>query len=85
MSYFQVKRFESNFVFGNHKVIVELNTGSHWFWRAAVDAHGTTTNMLAMRYPGEWKSALTLKQDRAVWTRATTIPKAVALAARTTD
>jgi hypothetical protein len=60
-------------------LILELNEGSHWFWRADVDAHGTTTNMIAMAYPGRWKTtAIRDDGDNAQWTRVSTIPKAVA-------
>jgi len=75
----QVHRRESNFVLGNHWVILELNEDSHWFWRANVDAHGTTTNQIAMQHPKKWKAPNFLdKEDVAQWTRANTIPKAVA-------
>lgn len=74
----KVHRRESNFVWGNHKLILELNEGTHWFWRANLDAHGTTANKVAMRYPGKWKTPALLKQEEiAQWTRANTIPKAV--------
>ena len=75
----QVGRRESNFVWGNHKLILQLNKGSHWFWRADIDAHGTTTNKLVMTHPGRWKTAAILEEDEmAQWTRVNTIPKAVA-------
>jgi hypothetical protein len=75
----EVGRRESNFVWGNHKLILQLNKGSHWFWRADIDAHGTTTNKLVMTHPGRWKTAAILEEDEmAQWTRVNTIPKAVA-------
>jgi hypothetical protein len=75
----QVKRRESNFVWGNYKLILELNEGTHWFWRANIDAHGTTTNKIPMTYPGRWKSPTLLdEEENAQWTRVNTIPKAVA-------
>ena len=66
-------------MWGNYRLILELNEGSHWFWRANVDAHGTTTNKIAMQAPGKWKTPALLKKDEnAQWTRVNTIPKAVA-------
>ena len=61
-------------------MILELNKGTHWFWRADVDAHGTTTNMIAMAYPGRWKTTAINDDegDNSQWTRVSTIPKAVA-------
>lgn len=68
-------------MYGSHKVILQLNEGSRWFWRAAKDPHGTTANALAINHPGKWKSAVQEKlEDYAVWTRAVTIPAAVAAA-----
>jgi hypothetical protein len=73
-----VHRDESNFVFGNHKVILQLNQGSHWFWRANIDMHGTTTNKVAMQHPCKWKTPEFLENaDIAQWTHVNTIPKAV--------
>jgi len=75
----EVHRRESNFVWGNHQVILELNENSHWFWRANIDAHGTTTNKAVMQHPRKWKTLEFLnKEDVAQWTRVNTIPKAVA-------
>jgi hypothetical protein len=73
-------RREGNFVWGNHKLIVELNEGTHWFWCADVDAHGTTTNNVAMSYPGKWKASAICDDEDGIgqWTRVSTIPKAVA-------
>lgn len=73
-------RREANFVWGNHKLIVQLNEGTHWFWRANIDAHGTTANNIAMSYPGRWKTSVILddKGNLGQWTRVSTIPKAVA-------
>jgi hypothetical protein len=66
-------------VWGNYCLVLELNQGSHWFWRSDIDAHGTTTNKVAMRYPGAWKTRAQLKdEENAQWTRVNTIPKAVA-------
>lgn len=61
-------------------MILELNEGTHWFWRADINAHGTTTNMIAMAYPGRWKTTAINDDDgdNAQWTRVSTIPKAVA-------
>jgi hypothetical protein len=66
-------------VWGNYRLILELNQGSHWFWRSNIDAHGTTTNNIAMRHPGAWKTRAQLEdEENAQWTRVNTIPKAVA-------
>jgi hypothetical protein len=66
-------------VWGNYRLILELNQGSHWFWRSDTDAHGTTTNRIVMEHPGAWKTPARLKdEENAQWTRANTIPKAVA-------
>ena len=60
-------------------MIMELNENSHWFWRANKVSHGTTTNKIAMQHPGKWKMGkLVEKEESAMWTRANTIPKAVA-------
>jgi hypothetical protein len=60
-------------------MILELNQGSHWFWRSDTDAHGTTTNKIAMKHPRAWKTPERLQdEDNAQWTRVNTIPKAVA-------
>jgi hypothetical protein len=56
-----------------------LNEGTQWFWRANLDAHGTTTNQVVMRHPGKWKTPEKLDEgENAQWTRVNTIPKAVA-------
>jgi len=66
-------------VLGNYRLILELNKGSHWFWRANMDAHGTTSNKLVMQHPGTWKRrGLFKEEDKGQWTRVNTIPKAVA-------
>ena len=72
-------RRESNFIWGNHQVILQLNEGTHWFWRAHIDSHGTTANQVAMKHSGQWKTPEFLdREDNAQWTRVNTIPKAVA-------
>ncbi|KAF8219891.1 hypothetical protein L208DRAFT_1382841 [Tricholoma matsutake] len=75
----KVTRQESNFVWGNYKLILELNQGSHWFWRSDTDAHGTMTNRIVMKHPGTWKTPERLdSEEDAQWTWVNTIPKAVA-------
>ncbi|KAM6504362.1 hypothetical protein JOM56_001305 [Amanita muscaria] len=75
----KVQRRESNFVWGNYCLILELNQGSHWFWRSNADAHCTTTNRIVMKYPGAWKTPAQMEdEENAQWTRVNTIPKAVA-------
>ena len=55
-------------------MILELNEGTHWFWRADIDAHGSTTNVIAMAYPGRWKTTAINDDDgdNAQWTRVST-------------
>jgi hypothetical protein len=77
----QVTRKESNFVYGDFKLIVELSHDCHWFWNAFEDAHGSTSNWLAMTNPSNWQSHIKSHPDDAQWTYAQTIPKAVADAA----
>lgn len=74
----QVTRKESNFVYGDYKLIVELSHDARWFWDAKEDAHGTTSNNVAMSKPKRWKDCIVSKPDMAQWTYAQTIPKAVA-------
>ena len=80
---FQVNRKESNFVYTDYRLIVELSHDAQWFWMAARDAHGTTTNRVAMDNPEKWKDAIDRHPDKAQWTSAHTIPLRVAKAAMT--
>jgi hypothetical protein len=65
-------------VYSDYQLIVELSHDSHWFWNAANDAHGTTSNNLAMSKPDKWRDYITGKPDAAQWSYVQTIPKAVA-------
>jgi hypothetical protein len=76
----QIHRKESNFVYSDYKLIVELSYDCHWFWNAAEDAHGTTTNQLTMSKPVRWKDGTIHMLDKAQWTSAQMIPLAVASA-----
>jgi hypothetical protein len=77
----QIQREESNFVYGDYKLIVELSHDAHWFWDATKDAHGTTSNKLAMSKPDRWKKYIAGQPNAAQWTCAQTIPYAVASSA----
>ena len=78
----KVQRNESNFVWTSHSLIVELNHHSWWFWNAPEDEHGTTMNSLALKHPDSYKSYMTNEdaKERAQWTRAFVIPRAVSKA-----
>lgn len=65
-------------MYGDYKLIVELSEDAHWFWRATEDAHGTTSNEVAMNNPVRWKDSIVYKPNTAQWTYAETIPQAVA-------
>jgi hypothetical protein len=62
-----------------YKLIVELEEDSFWFWQAAKDMHGTTMNSIAARHKRSHESYFRDKsaKDRAQWTRAMTLPRAV--------
>jgi hypothetical protein len=74
----EVKRNESNFVYYDYKLILELAQDMHWFWRAWIDAHGTTTNNLVMCKPEKWKRYIIKDGEAAQWTSVQTIPRTVA-------
>lgn len=76
----QVTRNESNFVYGDYRLIVELSNDAHWFWDASRDAHGTTSNNVAMCKPSSWKKSITDRPNAAQWAYVQTIPQAVARA-----
>jgi hypothetical protein len=44
----QLQRQESNFVYDNYKLIVELFYDAHWFWDASKNAHETTSNLVTL-------------------------------------
>ena len=67
-------------MYGDFKLIVELSYDAHWFWNAFEDAHGSTSNKLAMRNPKRWKGCIKSHPEDAQWTYAQTIPQAVAAA-----
>jgi len=71
-----------NFVWGNHKLIIELNEGTYWFWHANVNAHRTTTNNVTISYPEKWKASAIYDDEDGIgqWTCISTILKAVATA-----
>ncbi|KAF9487091.1 hypothetical protein BDN71DRAFT_1437104 [Pleurotus eryngii] len=52
----KVPRSESNFVWEDHKLIVELAEGAHWIWRASRDRHGSTANSVALSNPNNWRT-----------------------------
>lgn len=66
-------------MYTSHGVIVELNHLSWWFWNAPLDAHGTTTNSLALKHPASYKEFITNQEaeDHAQWTRVFVMPHAV--------
>jgi hypothetical protein len=44
---------------------MELNDGTHWFWHANIDAHGTTTNKAAMQHSHKWKTPAFLHKEES--------------------
>ena len=65
-------------MYGDYKLLVELSQDAHWFWDAMNNAHGTTSNNVAMSRPDNWKDHIVKQPNAAQWTYAQTIPQAVA-------
>ncbi|KAF7436284.1 hypothetical protein PC9H_003113 [Pleurotus ostreatus] len=76
----KVPRSESNFVWGDHKLIVELAEGARWIWRASRDRHGSTANSVALSNPNNWRTMCEKDPEACQWTRVSTIPRRVAMA-----
>ena len=79
----QIARNESNFVWGSHRLLVEMHDNQHWFWNAPEDYHGTTMNSLSLKRPTNYKNYM--KNDEyknwAQWTRVNVMPSSVVAAA----
>ncbi|KAF7426598.1 hypothetical protein PC9H_008967 [Pleurotus ostreatus] len=76
----KVPRSESNFVWGDHKLIVELAEGARWIWRASQDRHGSTANSVALSNPDNWRTMCKKDPEACQWTRVSTIPRRVVMA-----
>ncbi|KAG2030243.1 hypothetical protein BDR03DRAFT_1017338 [Suillus americanus] len=63
---------ESNFVYAEFKIILELDVNTHFIWNAPNDLHGTTMNRVFSKQPKSWKTfTRTLANaDLAQWSRA---------------
>ena len=50
-----------------------------WFWNAPLDAHGTTTDFLALKHPASYKEFIINPEveDHAQWTRVFVMPHTV--------
>jgi hypothetical protein len=79
----QIPRNESNFVWGSHRLVLEMQENMYWFWNAPDDYHGTTMNNLALKRPETYKNYMKSEKykDRAQWTRVSVMPHAVVAAA----
>lgn len=79
----QIPRNESNFVWGSHRLLVEMHNNQYWFWNAPEDHHGTTMNSLALKYPKKYKNFMKTDGYKhwAQWTRVSVLPSAVVSAA----
>jgi hypothetical protein len=80
--YLQTSRRESNFFLANYGVIIELEKGAFWSWRAKSDHHGTTMNAVATRFADDFKAFAKEFPRIAQWTEAAVIPKKLVDAAR---
>ena len=65
-------------MYGDYKLLVELSHDAHWFWNPSEDAHGTTSNNVAMSKSESWKEHIKDYPDAAQWTYAKTIPQLMA-------
>jgi len=67
--YYQVLDNESNFVYAEYKVILDLDVNTHFVWNAPCDLHGTTMNCIFAKQPKLWKTfTRSLKNaDLAQW------------------
>lgn len=75
----QILRHESNFMWAEFKLVLELAQDSFWFWDACKHAHGTTMNHIAMHHRQSHEKYFRVKdaRDAAQWTRVLTLPEAV--------
>ena len=75
-------KFESNFFYSSHKLILELAEGAIWFWDAQRDYHGTSVNSVSLRKGVNWPKLAHDDPDAAQWTLVSVFPRAVVNAAR---
>jgi len=61
--------------------VAELADTCFWYWRAAVDEHGTTMNRVARRRPKDHEKYFhdPGARNSAQWTRVMTLPSAVGM------
>ncbi|KIM78117.1 hypothetical protein PILCRDRAFT_90844 [Piloderma croceum F 1598] len=53
---YQILDNESNFVYTEYKVILDLDVNTHFVWNAPHDLHGTTMNRIFTKQPKLWKT-----------------------------
>src|ERR1700723_635316 len=78
----KVKDDESSFVYGDYKLLVEMEADMHWIWEARRSLQGTTVNRVAGERPKYWKTWAKKHPDAAQWTRVNVISHQVAMAGR---
>ncbi|KAG1844679.1 hypothetical protein F4604DRAFT_1688995 [Suillus subluteus] len=63
---------ESNFVYAEFKVILDLDVDTHFIWNAPNDLHGTTMNRVFSKQPKSWKTFTQslANVDLAQWSQA---------------
>lgn len=77
----QIDRWESNFCYNSHKLIIELVQGALWIWDAKRDCHGTSVNKLSLEKEVNWAKKAKEDPDSAQWTLASVFPVALTSAA----
>lgn len=77
----QVDRKQSNFFYASHKLLVELDKGAMWVWKAKDDYHGTTTNTVSLNRATNWSRLAKNDPEAAQWTLVSVFPVAVTSAA----
>lgn len=69
---YQVLDDESNFVYAEFKVILELDVNTHFIWNASNNLHSTTMNRVFSKQPKSWKTFTKslMNANLAQWSRA---------------